>query len=89
VTARQFVCAHRDNLLAFLIRLPGANADISQRLLGRAMPDYPGSGVRYELFEHSRTGHGDLFINTGAGLVADHLAYSLRFGWWSRCSLQR
>jgi 4-amino-4-deoxy-L-arabinose transferase-like glycosyltransferase len=28
---------------------------------------YPGSGVRYELFEHARTGHGYLFVSTGPG----------------------
>lgn len=40
---------------------------------------YPGSGVRYELFEHSRTGHGELFVNTGPGWWY-HLVISLPYG---------
>ena len=40
---------------------------------------YPGSGVRYELFEHARTGHGYLFMNTGPGWWY-HLTVSLRYG---------
>jgi 4-amino-4-deoxy-L-arabinose transferase-like glycosyltransferase len=40
---------------------------------------YPGSGLRYELLEHSRTGHGDLFLSTGFGGWY-HLVVSLRFG---------
>ncbi len=40
---------------------------------------YYGTGVRYELFEHSRTGHGLLFVNTGPGWWY-HLAVSLPYG---------
>lgn len=40
---------------------------------------YSGSGLRYELFEHSRTGHGYLFVNTGFGWW-HHLVVSLRYG---------
>ena len=40
---------------------------------------YPGSGVRYELFEHARTGHGWLFVDTGPGWWY-HLSVSLRYG---------
>lgn len=37
---------------------------------------YPGSGVHYELFVHSRQGHGYLFANTGIGWFY-HLVVSL------------
>ncbi len=40
---------------------------------------YPGSGVRYELFEHSRQGHGLLFVQTGPGWWY-HLIVSLPHG---------
>lgn len=37
------------------------------------------SSVRYELFEHARTGHGYLFVDTGPGWWY-HLTVSLRYG---------
>lgn len=40
---------------------------------------YIGSGVRYELFEHSRTGHGPEFAQTGLGWTY-HLLVSLPYG---------
>ncbi len=40
---------------------------------------YPDSGVRYELFEHSRIGHGLLFVQTGPGWWY-HLIVSLPHG---------
>ena len=61
--------------LAFLIACPGPIINFNAFWNGT----YPGSGVRYELFEHSRSGHGDLFTNTGLGWVY-HLTTSLRYG---------
>ena len=55
------------SLLTFLIACPGPIINLEAFWDG--IPGYPGSGLHYELFEHSRTGHGYLFINTG-------------FGWW-------
>jgi hypothetical protein len=37
------------------------------------------TAVQYELFEHARTGHGLLFVNTGPGAWY-HLTVSLRYG---------
>ena len=59
----------------FLIACPGPLINFDAFWNGT----YPGSGVRYELFEHSRSGHGDLFANTGLGWVY-HLTTSLRYG---------
>lgn len=39
---------------------------------------YPGSGVRYELFQHSREGHGPQFEQTGLGWIY-HLTVSLPY----------
>lgn len=61
--------------LTFLIACPGPWLNFGAFWDGT----YPGSGVRYELFEHSRTGHGDLFTGTGPGWWY-HLVVSLRFG---------
>ena len=60
---------------AFLVACPGPVINFDAFWNGT----YPGSGVRYELFEHSRNGHGDLFTNTGLGWVY-HLTTSLRYG---------
>ena len=60
---------------AFLIACPGPIINFDAFWNGT----YPGSGVRYELFEHSRSGHGDLFTNTGPGWIY-HLVVSLRYG---------
>jgi 4-amino-4-deoxy-L-arabinose transferase-like glycosyltransferase len=61
----------------FLLACPGIwlNWDV----FWNGMPNYPGSGVRYELFEHSRSGHGEAFLNTGPGWWY-HLIVSLRCG---------
>ncbi len=40
---------------------------------------YPGSGVYYELFVHSREGHGLVFVQTGFGGLY-HLVVSLNWG---------
>ena len=60
---------------AFLIACPGPLINFDAFWNGT----YPGSGVRYELFEHSRNGHGDLFTHTGPGWIY-HLVVSLRYG---------
>lgn len=62
-------------VFAFLIACPGPIINFDAFWNGT----YPGSGVRYELFEHSRSGHGDLFTNTGLGWIY-HLVVSLRYG---------
>ncbi len=64
-------------LLAFLLGCPGVflNSDA----FWNGLPNFPGSGLRYELFEHSRQGHGAVFTQTGSGWVY-HLWVSLRFG---------
>ncbi|HEV2472199.1 MAG TPA: glycosyltransferase family 39 protein [Chthonomonadales bacterium] len=61
--------------IAFLIGCPGPwlNWDVFWN------GAYPGSGLRYELFVHSRAGHGLLFVNTGPGWWY-HFAISLPFG---------
>lgn len=63
--------------LTFLIACPGPVLNLNAFWDG--IPGYPGSGVRYELFEHSRTGHGLLFTNTGPGWWY-HLIVSLPCG---------
>ena len=60
---------------AFLIACPGPLINFDAFWNGT----YPGSGVHYELFEHSRSGHGDLFTHTGLGWIY-HLVVSLRYG---------
>ncbi len=62
-------------LIFFLLACPGPILNLSAFWDGT----YPGSGVKYELFEHSRTGHGLLFVNTGGGWWY-HLVVSLRYG---------
>ena len=52
-------------LLVFLVACPGIWLNWHAFWEG----EYPGSGVRYELFEHSRSGHGLLFVNTGLGWI--------------------
>ncbi len=71
----QFVVMLGVAALAFLIGCPGPLLNWDAFWDGT----YPGSGVRYELFEHARTGHGDLFLATGPGWWY-HLAISLRYG---------
>lgn len=61
--------------LVFLIACPGPW--INARVFWEG--SYPGSGLRYELFEHARSGHGTLFVDTGPGWLY-HLRISLRFG---------
>jgi 4-amino-4-deoxy-L-arabinose transferase-like glycosyltransferase len=61
--------------LAFLIGCPGPILNWDAFWNGT----YPGSGVYYEIFQHARTGHGDLFIDTGPGWWY-HLVISLRYG---------
>ena len=60
--------------LTFLLACPGVWLNFDTFWNG--IPNYPGSGVHYELFEHSRVGHGELFIKTGIG-VWYHLVISL------------
>lgn len=64
-------------IVVFLIACPGIwlNWDV----FWNGVPNWPGSGLRYELLEHSRTGHELLFVNTGSGWWY-HLNVSLRFG---------
>ena len=63
--------------IAFVIGCPGILINFDAFWNG--IPNFPGSGVRYELFEHSRQGHGDLFVNTGTGWTY-HFWLSLRYG---------
>ena len=62
-------------LLSFLIACPGPllNWDVFWN------GTYPGTGVRYELFVHSREGHGVQFEQTGLGWWY-HLVVSLPYG---------
>ena len=62
-------------IVVFLIACPGPWLNPHAFWEG----DLPASGLRYELFEHSRTGHGLLFVNTGLGWVY-HIAVSFPFG---------
>ena len=64
-------------LLTFLIACPGPWLNFDAFWNG--IEGYPGSGLRYELFEHARSGHGYLFTDTGNGWWY-HLAVSLPFG---------
>jgi 4-amino-4-deoxy-L-arabinose transferase-like glycosyltransferase len=73
----QFVVLLAVAALAFLIGCPGPVLNLDAFWDG--LPTYPGSGVRYELFEHARTGHGLLFVNTGPGWWY-HLVVSLPYG---------
>jgi 4-amino-4-deoxy-L-arabinose transferase-like glycosyltransferase len=63
--------------LAFLIGCPGPVLNLDAFWDG--LPNYPGSGVHYELFVHSRLGHELLFVNTGPGWWY-HLVVSLPYG---------
>ncbi len=63
--------------VAFLIACPGPL--LNWTAFWEGLPSWPGSGVRYELFEHPRLGHGLLFVNTGPGWWY-HLVISLRYG---------
>ena len=60
---------------AFIIGCPGPLLNWNAFWNGT----YPGSGVYYELFVHSREGHGDLFVQTGFGGWY-HLVVSLNWG---------
>lgn len=65
------------SLLTFLIACPGPWLNFHDFWDG--IDGYPGSGLRYELIEHSRSGHGYLFTDTGNGWLY-HLLVSLPFG---------
>ena len=71
----QFVALIALTLLTFLIACPGPWLNFDVFWNG----SYPGSGLHYELFEHSRIGHGYLFTDTGNGWWY-HLTVSLPFG---------
>lgn len=73
----QFVVLLAVTLLTFLIACPGPWLNFKEFWDG--IDGYPGSGLRYELIEHPRTGHGYLFTNTGNGWWY-HLSVSLPFG---------
>lgn len=73
----QFVVLLAVSLLTFLIACPGPWLNFSAFWDG--IPNYPGSGVYYELFQHSREGHGELFLNTGPGWWY-HIMHSLHPG---------
>ncbi len=73
----QFVVLLAVAALTFLVACPGPWLNFEAFWYG--IEGYPGSGLRYELFEHSRTGHGYLFTNTGNGCWY-HLWVSLPFG---------
>jgi len=73
--AAQFVVLIALTLLTFLIACPGPWLNFDAFWNGT----YPGSGLRYELFDHSRSGHGYLFTDTGNGWWY-HLTVSLPFG---------
>jgi hypothetical protein len=63
--------------ISFLIACPGPL--INWTAFWDGLPSWPNSGVRYELLEHPRLGHGLLFVNTGPGWWY-HLIVSLRYG---------
>ncbi|MCW3094745.1 MAG: 4-amino-4-deoxy-L-arabinose transferase and related glycosyltransferase of family [Chthonomonadaceae bacterium] len=75
--AGQFVVLIALAMLTFLIACPGPWLNFDAFWNG--IKGYPGSGLRYELFVHSRSGHGYLFMNTGNGWWY-HLTVSLPFG---------
>ena len=60
---------------AFIIACPGPIINWNAFWNGT----YPGSGVYYELFVHSRAGHGTLFTDTLPGWLY-HLVFSLNSG---------
>jgi len=64
-------------LVAFLIGCPGPL--LNWNVFWNGLPNYPNSGVAYELLQHPRQGHGLLFVNTGPGWWY-HLVISLRYG---------
>ncbi len=64
-------------LVGFLVACPGPL--LNWNSFWNGLPNYPESGVRYELLVHPRAGHGLLFVNTGPGWWY-HLVVSLRFG---------
>ncbi len=64
-------------VLAFVVGCPGAVLHSHEFWFG--VPGNPQSGLRYELFVHSRQGHGLLFVNTGPGWWY-HLTVSLPWG---------
>jgi 4-amino-4-deoxy-L-arabinose transferase-like glycosyltransferase len=63
--------------IVFLIGCPGPL--INWGAFWDGLSQWPNSGVRYELLEHPRLGHGLLFVNTGPGWWY-HLVISLRYG---------
>lgn len=71
----KLICLLAFTGIVFLIACPGPwlNWDVFWN------GTYPGSGAHYELFEHTRTGHGELFLNTGNGWWY-HLVSSLNYG---------
>ena len=71
----QFVVLIALTLLTFLIACPGPWLNFDAFWNGT----YPGSGLHYELFQHSHDGHGYLFTDTGNGWWY-HLTVSLPFG---------
>ena len=71
----QFSALLCTTIVVFLIACPGPWLNPHSFWEG----DLPASGLRYELFEHSRTGHGLLFVNTGLGWIY-HIAVSFPFG---------
>ncbi len=73
----QFAVLIALTLLTFLIACPGPWLNFDAFWYG--IEGYPGSGLRYELIDHSRSGHGYLFTNTGNGWWY-HLVISLPFG---------
>ena len=73
----QFVVLIAVALLTFLITCPGPWLNFDNFWYG--INGYPGSGLRWELFDHPRIGHGYLFANTGNGWWY-HLTVSLPFG---------
>ncbi|CEK15775.1 ArnT family glycosyltransferase [Chthonomonas calidirosea] len=64
-------------LLAFFVGCPGPL--VNWNIFWNGLPGYPGSGVYYELFVHSRQGHGLLFAHTGPGWWY-HLIISFPWG---------
>jgi 4-amino-4-deoxy-L-arabinose transferase-like glycosyltransferase len=73
----QFVVLLCMAAIAFLVGCPGPILDLDAFWDG--IPEMPNSGMHYELFVHSHTGHGALFIDTGAGWWY-HLMVSLPAG---------
>lgn len=65
------------SIFSFLIACPGCFLHFQEFWYG--IPGNPQSGLAYELFVHSRTGHGLLFVKTGPGWWY-HLVVSLPWG---------